>query len=110
MVRLGAKPEHAPGIFPMHKNRLSAEVIERMLQADGHSPEIIYHKTFRTKRYDIDSMQVISLVGGLAGFGERIAERPEIGHRRPSRQLRRQASPGGGDTRQIGHSGRPVPR
>ena len=78
MVRLGAKPEYAPGIFPMHQNRLSAEVIERMLQADGHSPEIIYHKTFPTMRYDVDSMQVVSLVGGLAGFGERIAERPEL--------------------------------
>ncbi len=78
MVRLGAKPEHAPGIVPVHKNRLSAEVIERMLQADGHSPGIIYHKTFRTKRYDYDSMQVMSLVGGLAGFGERIAIRPEL--------------------------------
>ena len=78
MVRLGAKPEYAPGIFPMHQNRLSAEVIERMLQADGHSPEIIYHKTFPTMRYDVVSMQVVSLVGGLAGFGERIAERPEL--------------------------------
>jgi len=78
MVRLGARPEYAPGIFPVHKNRLSAEFIEQMLQADGHSPEIIYHKTFPNKRYDIDSMQVVALVGGLTGFGERIAQRPEL--------------------------------
>ncbi len=78
MVSLGAKPEYSPSIFPMHKNRLSAEVIERLLQADGYSPEILYHKSFPASRYDYDTMQVVSLVGGLAGFGERIAERPEV--------------------------------
>ena len=78
MVRLGARPVYAPSMFPVHKNRLSAELIERMLQADGHSPEIIYQKTFPTESHDYQSMLVVSLVGGLAGFGERIAERREL--------------------------------
>ena len=78
LVRLGARPGPSGNIFPLHKNRLSAEIIERMLVADGHSPEILYQKTFPTMRYDPISLPVVSLLGGLAGFGERIAKRPDI--------------------------------
>jgi len=77
-LRLGARPVNFPGVFAVYKNRLSAEVIEQMLQADGYSPEILYSRTFPTERFDFGWMQVASLVGGLAGLGERIAERPGI--------------------------------
>jgi Domain of unknown function (DUF4132) len=78
IVRLGARPDYSQGTFAVFKNRLSAEVIERMLQADGYSPEILYSRTFPTERYDFEWMNVVSLVGGLTGLGERIAARPKL--------------------------------
>ena len=78
MVRFGSRPEYTPGIFPVHKNRLPAVVVEQMLHADGHSPELLYARVFPESRHDFASRQVISLLGGLIGFGERVAQRPEL--------------------------------
>ncbi len=78
LVRLGVIALSKPAIYPVYKNRLSAEIIERMIESDGYSPEIIYSKTFPADRFDFDSMQVTSLLGGLKGFGEQMAKRPAL--------------------------------
>ncbi len=75
LIRLGARTEYKGAIFPIHKNRLPAETVERLLEADGHDPEMLYKHAFPARSYDSVSMNAMSLLGGLGGYGERLARR-----------------------------------
>ena len=101
MVRLGVtEMEHASNAYPIYRNRIPAEIIERMLQADEYSPELIYSKALPPSERDgLFSNPLMMLIGGLAGFGEQLAKRPEMITAALRGGTGDQASPGTGGIR-----------
>ncbi|QEH32651.1 hypothetical protein OJF2_11300 [Aquisphaera giovannonii] len=67
----GLAPGREPG------DRLPAILVERLLELDGHSPDLIYRDVF-PRAGSVASLAAGSLFRTLAGFRDRLAERPEI--------------------------------
>jgi len=78
LLQFAVPPSHRSDYAHYGASRLSAELIENLLAADGHPVDLIYRKVFPRASYDHRSVEVIRLCGGLRGYGNRLALHKEI--------------------------------